>query len=92
MTAIVDIEEDRILKGVRATEAQLELWRSSQGTGKLIDELVEPLLIDFVRTFRFVADKAELLHGNMEKMIGMGANDGEWRERPPDFIERRFQG
>ena len=91
MTPIVNIEEDRILECVRAAETQLECWSASERARKLIDEFVKPLLIDLVRAFGFVANEAELLQGNMKKMIGMRANDRKRGERPPDLVERRFQ-
>jgi hypothetical protein len=91
MPPIVNVKKDRILECVRAPEPELELWRAGQRAGKLIDKLVEPLLIDLIGSFRIVANKSKFLQGNVEEVIGIWANDGKGRERPPDLVKRRFQ-
>jgi len=91
MPPIVNIEEDRVLKCIRATKTQLERWRSSQCARELVDELVETLLVDFIGVLGLVANETKLLQGDVKKMIGMRASDGEGRERPPDLVKRWLQ-
>lgn len=91
MPTIVDIEKNGVSKRVRTPEAEIESRGAGERGGKLGDELVEPRLVDLVSRSRCFANESELLQRDVEKVIGVGANERNRGQTAPDLVERRLQ-